>query len=125
VRAVQAAAMVESQLTSRRTAKAEVVEKLEKILQAEDDAHAALADARDAARVIVEEARARASEIRVAVAQEARISAEAAREALLERAQAEAAEVATRATHEARAALVAAEARLSGAVERALRQLVG
>jgi F0F1-type ATP synthase membrane subunit b/b' len=61
----------------------------------------------------------------VAVAQEARISAEAAREALLERAQAEAAEVATRATHEARAALVAAEARLSGAVERALRQLVG
>jgi len=117
--------MVESLRTVRRATKAEAVEKLEKILQAEDDAHAALADARDAARVLLEEARARAAQIRVSVAEEARISAEAARAALLERARAEAAEVSLHAASEAGAVLAAAEARLPGAVDRALRQLVG
>jgi len=117
--------MVESHGTLRCATKVEVVEKLEKILQAEDDALHALDDARVAAQRVTDAARQTAAEIRASAAAAAASRAEAVRAAVLERAHLDALSVRQAVADESKAELAAAEARLPGAVTRAVRGLVG
>jgi vacuolar-type H+-ATPase subunit H len=117
--------MVESHEASHRPAKADVVEKLERILKVEDDARAALGDARDAARRALEDARQQSVEIGLSVAREADARAGALRTEMLDRATAEAADTGARVAEAARTALGAAGARLPRAGDRALGELVG
>lgn len=110
--------------TSRLT-KAGIVEKLERVLRAEDDARDALSEARKAAQRIADEARQEAAEIRTLADESAASQADAVRATILAQAHDEGQRVAEAATAESREELVAAEVRLSGAVERAMRELVG
>lgn len=101
------------------------MEKLEKVLQAEDDALHALGDARETVQRMAEDARREVAEIRASAAEAAESRAKAVRAAIIERARVDAQSVRQAAVEDSREELAAAETRLPGVIERAVRGLVG
>ena len=101
------------------------MEKLESILHAEDEARATISEAHEAARVIVADAKALATERKATIDAEARQRAVAASEATLSQARKEAAQVAAGASAVLESEIARATQRLDGAVATVMSELVG
>lgn len=101
------------------------MEKLESVLRAEDDARATVTEAHMRALTLLDEARARASAIRVDSEAEARTRAEAAQAETLENALAEAGTIAVGAHSDQVSALKRATGRVDVAVAAVMKELVG
>lgn len=103
----------------------ERVEKLEKILHAEDAARVGAEDARSAATATVSEARARAAEMLRSGREDIRMTAEAHRDEVLARAREAAAEAADAAAAHARSVIAGATPREEKALDAVLQVLKG